>query len=134
MRRIVALLAPLLAAAGCSGGPLKEMPVFEPPPPAPAAAAAVETLTGAWMSTRLSGPGSAFLQRIVMVFDEEGGFSAAAFGMSKISSEAGTYRSMDGAVEVDLGDGDVRLWPMELDAEGLRLRDGEREILLRRIR
>ena len=131
----------LVLAAGCSGGPLKELPVFEPPPvetPAPVEAATPEpelpTLVGAWTSVAVLGPGSASIRRVVMVFDEDGDFTAAAFGTSKTSTLAGAYREMDGAVEVDLGDDGRRVWPAELGVASLVLRDGDREIRLAKLR
>ena len=140
MRNALPIL--LILAAGCSGGPLKEIPVFEPPPPEPEqpasealpADAVPPTLQGAWSSVAALGPGSASIHRIVMVFDPDGGFTAAAFGTSKISSLAGTYREMDGAVEVDLGADGLRLWEVEVEVDALLLREGEREIRLMRFR
>ena len=142
MRHALPIL--LILTAGCSGGPLKEIPVFEPPPPEPEESApppaeeppdaVLPTLQGTWSSTAALGPGSASIRRIVMVFDPEGGFTAAAFGTSKISSLTGTYRSMDGAVEVDLGADGLRLWAAELDVDTLLLREQEREIRLTRLR
>jgi hypothetical protein len=130
----------LVLAAGCSGGPLKELPAFEPPPveaPAQVEATAREprlpTLVGAWVSVAALGPGSASIRRVVIVFDEDGDFTAAAFGTSSNSTLAGAYREMDGAVEVDLGDDGLRVWPAELGVDTLVLHEGDREIRLKRM-
>jgi hypothetical protein len=140
VRACVPLL--LLVAVGCSGGPLKEIPVFEPPPPAdpapevertptPAAPAPESAaLVGAWRSTTVSGPGSASISRVVLVFDGDGGVSGAAFGPSNVTSLAGTYTDLDGAVRVDLGGGDVRLWVKDLEPGLLVLREGDQELRL----
>ena len=139
MRTCAPLL--LLLAVGCSGGPLKEVPVFEPPPPADPApeveatpASEPPALAGAWRSTAAAGPGSASITRVVLVFDGEGGFSGAAFGPSGVTSRAGTYTDLDGAVRVDLGGGDVRLWVKELEPGLLVLRDGDQELRLAPLR
>ena len=136
----------LVLAGGCSGGPLKEIPVFEPPPVEapehppisatadPEAAPELPTLVGAWSSVAVLGPGSASIRRVVMVFDPDGGFTAAAFGTSTTSTLAGAYREMDGAAEVDLGEDGLRVWAVELELDSLVLRDGEREIRLTKLR
>lgn len=145
MRKFLPLL--LALAAGCSGGPLKEVPVFEPPPPEPEAPAPppapvhaplpppeLPTLLGAWSSTAALGPGSASVGRIVLVFDADGGLAGAAFGTDGASSFAGFYEDMDGAIRVDLGCGDLRLWVKELELGSLVLRDGDKELHLARLR
>jgi len=131
MRALVKLL--LLLPAGCSGGPLKELPFLEAPPAARDDAEPA-TLVGAWASVQARGPGSGSLRRILMVFDAEGTFRAAAFGERKTSTLAGTYRSLDGAVELELGDDGRRVWAAELESDTLVLREGEGEIRLARLR
>ncbi len=153
MNKMLPLL--LLLAAGCSGGPLKEIPVFEPPPPepeapaplpppplrtnvpdsfVPAPAPELPTLLGAWSSTAALGPGSASVGRIVLVFDADGGLAGAAFGTEGARSFAGFYEDMDGAVRVDLGCGDLRLWVKELEPGSLVLREDDKELRLSRLR
>lgn len=141
MKTTTALL--LILAAGCSGGPLKELPVFEAPPPepveaAPAPAPVVEagppSLLGAWSSTALAGPGSATLRRVVMIFDADGSVKAAAFGDTTSSAFTGAYQEMDGAILVDVGGPSLRLWETELGRDTLILRDEDREIRFERLR
>jgi hypothetical protein len=129
MKRALALIA--LLAAGCAGGSLKEMPALEPPPEE--AEDGCATLVGAWASEAASGPGSATLRRVLMVFDAEGNFSGAAFGGAKTSTIAGRYREMDGAIELVFGGEESRIWTSELDGDALILREGEGLIRLRRI-
>ncbi len=140
MRMLLPLL--LALAGGCSGGPLKEIPVFDPPPlgtnvpdsfvhdPEPE----LPTLQGAWSSVAARGPGSASVGRIVLVFDAVGGLAGAAFGTQGATSFAGFYEDLDGAVRVDLGNGDLRLWLKELDPGTLVLREDDKELHLARLR
>lgn len=139
MRKILPLL---LLCAGCSGGPLKEMPVLEPPPPveepapAPAHPPAPEppSIVGAWRSTVLSGPGSADVERVVLVFEPGGGFSGTAFTHAGAAHVSGEYSIDDGTLQVDLAEGDVRRWPMELSRQALLLRDEDKEMRLAPLR
>lgn len=133
MRTAVPLLA--LLAAGCSGAPLGEIPSCEPPPLAPPdPAPALPRIVGAWSSVAVSGPGSASIRRVVLVFEPDGRFSGAAFLESGSLSLAGSYTDTEGAVQADLGGGDVRLWSKELKPGSLVLREGDKEIRLAPLR
>lgn len=138
----------LLGLAACSGGPLKELPVFEPPPepaeepapppPAPAAAPAPdpepEEIYGAWSSTALRGPGSAAFRSIVMAFDRDGSFVQAGFGPGRCDARAGRVELMDGALRIDFHDGQERVWAWALVDGALLLHEGETEIRFARLR
>ena len=146
MRKLPAAFL-LLSLAACSGGPLKEIPVFEPPPeepppppPAPAAAAAPapepepDEIYGAWSSVALRGPGSAAFRCILMTFDRDGCFVEAAFGAGRGDARAGRFTPMDNALEIDFHDGVPRIWTWAFEAGDLVVHDGDTQIRFARIR
>ncbi|HVR87107.1 MAG TPA: hypothetical protein VMU54_22470 [Planctomycetota bacterium] len=149
--------AVLLLLAGCSGPPLKELPVLEPPPPAtrpeqavglsplpspppsappPAAPAppAAPRLEGAWRSQEMEGPGSAAYRRIHFIFGEDGAYVGVAASPKNTVVISGSFTRRDGELVLDGKDGRKRVWSCTVDEHRLVLKDGDCSLVLERIR
>ena len=147
----------LLLWAGCSGPPLKELPVLEPPPPsvsraenavdsssppspppAPLVAAPAPStaprLEGAWRSSELEGPGSAAYRQIQFIFVEDGTYVGIAASSKTTAVISGTFTRRGGELVLEGKDGKKRLWSCSVDERRLALKDGDCSLVLERIR
>ena len=149
MRQAMGALV-LALAAGCSGGPLKERPVFEPPPllqetppppPEPAPDERPSTgvepfssdIAGAWRSAALVGPGSAAFQCVEFILRPDGTFAALAVAKERTVLRTGTYTVLDGVLLMDYGGESFREYSWVWEERTLVLGDGEARIVLTRI-
>jgi hypothetical protein len=138
----------LLLLAGCSGPPLKELPVLEPPPeppvektpertpavalpPAPQAPARLE---GAWRSREMEGPGSGAYLRIDFIFEEDGAYVGIARAPKKTAAIAGTFERVGGEIVLQGQDGRRRVWSCSVDEHRLVLKEGPSSLVLERLR
>jgi hypothetical protein len=144
MKRSVAASLLLGLFAGCSGGPLKERPVMEPPPleevaapapppPAVPPAPAPAEVYGSWASAALRGPGSAAFERIEILFRRDGIFCAMAVAADRVQAMAGRFELHDGALTL-AQEGRERRVEWSLEEDTLVLREGEQGIVLHRVR
>ena len=130
--KLVPVILLLAAAWGCAGP--REKPVFEPPmlsePEAAAPASSSASLVGAWTTTSIRGPGSAWLRRIDVLFHADGRYLAVADGEGVATLVSGRWTTAADAVTIARdGAGPLRF---ERSAEGaaLILRSGGAELRL----
>lgn len=95
-------------------------------------------LAGFWSSVSASGPGSASVRRVEMVFGDAGDWTATMLfepeGRSRFQSLDGRWTLAGDCLTVTLSDGRERPWRLSREGETLVLRDGESVLKLERVK
>lgn len=109
----------------------------------PADPAAVESkpsersIQGHWRSKSVTGPGSANVRSVELIFGEDGTLSGTmlieAGGRKRFSCLEGTWREGQGRLAVTYSDGRARTWAVAWDEATLILKDGEGEMKMERV-
>ena len=120
----------LLFLTACSGGPIREKPLFEPPPVPEAGSAAAPEIVGAWTSIGLKGPGSASFRRIDLVFHRDGRFAGIAEGSAKVEVLSGRCALADGTLRMTPDQGEALPFGVRFDGATLILADHGAELHL----
>lgn len=116
------------------------VPVPDESPPAPVPAAPQpprQEVPGRWLSSEASGPCSAGVLRVEMAFEEGGAYAGTMLiesgARKRFVSLDGTWTGAGSELTVTFRDGRARTWAVSWDGAILILRDGEAELVLRRM-
>lgn len=154
MKRLIAAIGLAVLLSGCPSLGSRARPGMVAPPPGGLASQAPEStlpagetnrdeaapvrpgITGRWESTSVSGPASASVQSVQMLFEASGAFTATmliqAEGRKRFASLSGTWVIEEKELTITLIDGRTRRWTVAWDGEALLLSDGEATVRLER--